>query len=229
MLARHTMFDPFELYPRHLLPNRQSFAGDPFGYSALAWSRWALVQSLAGFDVDLERPPTSGDLKSPVLWLSQARALSEAATAVLRHEPSYEAHPRALLGVCDSQYCAVGLMLVGYSLEVCLKAMLILHYGTQAYADSEGKYKHHQLEKLASLIPDLSERDKAILRLLTRFVTWAGRYPDPGSSRVTQAEEIFAISEEHEIAARDVLSLAARVMQHATTEIDRSGPAAPAS
>jgi hypothetical protein len=213
---------PHTLYPNHLLSNRQAFASDPFGYASLAWSRWAFVQSLAGFDVDLEKPPTAEDLKSPVLWLSHARALSEAASAVLRHEPSYDAHPRELTGVCDSQYCAVGLMLVGYSLEVCLKAILIVRHGVQAYAAAETRHKHHQLEKLASFIPDLTDKDKAILRLLTHFLTWAGRYPDPGSGRASHAEDIFILSEQHKISARDVLSLAARVMQQSSVEIERA-------
>src|SRR5437868_2661475 len=108
------MTNPLTLFHKHLAPDRQGFAGDPFGYAGLAWTRWAFVQSLAGFDVDLDKPPTTLDLKSPVLWLSHARALSETASAVLRHEPTYEAHPPVLTGVCDSQYCAVGLMLVGY-------------------------------------------------------------------------------------------------------------------
>jgi hypothetical protein len=214
------MFDPFETFPKHLLPNRESFGSDPFGYSAMAWTRWAFVQSIAGSDIDLEKLPSADDLKSPVLWLSHARALSEAAAAVLHRLPSYEGHPPWLAGVCDSQYCAVGLMLIGYSLEVCLKAMLILRQGIQAYSDAEGGYKHHRLHELAAFVPNLDDRDNAILRLLTSYLTWAGRYPDPGSGRVAQGEEIFAISEKYHIAASDVLDLAQRVMRHTVTEID---------
>ncbi|HEY0152955.1 MAG TPA: hypothetical protein VGB92_13215 [Longimicrobium sp.] len=207
---------------KHLLPNRQGFAADPFGYAALAWHRWALAQQLAGLPSDPERPPTAQDLKSPVLWLSQARALSEAATIVLQSEPNLDQMPLPTRGVCDSQYCAVGLMLVGYSLEVCLKAMLIIRKGIGAFITDERQFKHHRLEELAAFVPDLSAKDRAILRLLTDFVMWAGRYPDPGSGREPAAEAIFTTSEEHQIAALDLFDLARRVMQRAAMEIEES-------
>jgi hypothetical protein len=77
--------------PGELLgPNRARFDADPFGYSALAWTRWAIAQNLAGINVDPEKPPSSADLKSPVLWLTHAHALSEAAAKVVRGEPSLE-------------------------------------------------------------------------------------------------------------------------------------------
>jgi hypothetical protein len=204
---------------QHLLPNREGFAADPFGYSALAWHKWAVAQNLNGLPVDPEQPPTARDLKSPVLWLSQAHALSEAAVTVLRSQPNLNEMPVVTRGVCDSQYCAVGLMLVGYSLEVCLKAMLIIRNGIDAFAADERSFRHHRLEELAAFIPDLSEKDRAILRVLTDFVLWAGRYPDPGSGRESAAEAIFTTSEEYQIAARDLFELATRVMQRVTVEI----------
>jgi hypothetical protein len=195
-----------------LIPNRQAFAADPFGYSAMAWTKWAIMQNMAGFSVDPEQPPTSYDLKSPVLWLTQAHALSEAATLILRGTPNLEHLPNLMKGVCDSQYCAVGLMLVGYSLEICLKAMLIIKMGVDAYESEERKYKHHKLVELSEFIPNLSEKDKAILALLTNFSLWAGRYPDPGSGRESDVESIFTLSEKYEISAKDLFHLSARVM-----------------
>ncbi len=200
---------------QHLLPDRNAFAADPFGYSALAWQKWAAAQTVAGYPVDLLKPPTSQDLKSPVLWLSQAHAMSEAARVVLKGEPNLDHLPIFTKGVCDSQYCAVGLMLVGYSLEICLKAMLILQKGVEVYIAEESKYKHHRLEKLSDFVPGLNEKDKAILQILTHFVMWAGRYPDPGSGREADAEGIFDVSEKHRISAADLFRLAARVMGHA--------------
>ncbi len=202
------------LFP-HISPNRETFGADPFGYSALAWHRWVIAQEIAGFPGDPTKPPTSEDLKSPVLWLSQAHALSEAAAAVLRSTPNLAHPPFLTRGVCDSQYCAVGLMLVGYSLEICLKAMLIMQLGIETYAAEERKHKHHDLVKLSSFIPDLSQKDKATLTLLTHFLMWAGRYPDPGSGREDNATLIFELSELHQISAKDLFSLASRVMQHA--------------
>lgn len=197
---------------KQLLPNRQIFAADPFGYSAMAWQKWAVAQNVAGFPIDPLKTPTSHDLKSPVLWLTQAYALSEAASIVLRGNPNLEHIPVSTKGVCDSQYCAVGLMLVGYSLEICLKATLIIKNGVETYTEDERKHRHHKLVELAELIPNLNEKDKAILILLTHFLIWAGRYPDPGSGREAEAESIFTLSEKHQISANDLFCLAARVM-----------------
>ena len=103
-------------------------------------------------------------------------------------------------------------MLVGYSLEICLKAMLILKKGIAAYQAEEKKHYHHSLEKLADFIPDLNEKDKAILKGLSHFVRWSGRYPDPGFGKDSRAEEIFTLSESYQISAKELFSVAGRVM-----------------
>ena len=53
------------------------------------------------------------------------------------------------------------------------------------------------------------------MKVLTHFVTWAGRYPDPGSGREDKAEEIFTIAEKYKISAKELLELSARIMRHA--------------
>jgi len=199
-------------FEKYILPNRDGFGKDPFGYSVLAWHKWGTAQTLAGYSVDISKPPTKEDLKSPVLWLSQAHAMSEAAQVVIQSTPNLDHLPIYVKGVCDCQYCAVGLMLVGYSLEICLKAMLIMKKGVQAYIDEEKDHKHHDLEKLGEFIPDLNTKERAILRVLSHFVFWAGRYPDPGSGREGKAEEIFTISEKHQISAKELFELSARIM-----------------
>jgi hypothetical protein len=73
---------------------------------------------------------------------------------------------------------------------------------------------------LPSFCRDLNKKDKAILRALTHFVEWAGRYPDPGSGRENNTEEIFSVSEKHEVSAHDLFKLAARVMGYAQRLID---------
>lgn len=198
-----------------VLPNRDEFGRDPFGYSALAWHRWCAASTLAGYPVDMFRQPTSEDLKNPILWLTQAHAMTEAALILVRNEPNLSNLPDSLKGMCDSQYCAVAMMLVGYSLEICLKGMLIIKKGINVYQSEERKHQHHRLEKLAEFIPDLSAKDKATLQILTHFVCWAGRYPDPGSGREDNAELLFSVSEKHQIAAKDLFKLAARVMGYA--------------
>lgn len=197
-----------------ILPNRTRFAADPFGYSALAWHKWGTAQTIAGLPVDPKDSPSSADLKAPILWLAHAHALSEAAVTVIRSEPTWENMPLSVHGVCDSQYCATGLMLVGYSLEICLKGLLILTKGVEAYASEEKQFRHHKLERLAEQVPNLSAKDRAILSVLTHFTEWAGRYPDPGSGKDEKVEEIFTLAEQHQITARDLFVLSARVMKH---------------
>lgn len=186
----------------------------------LAWMKWACLQENAGLPVDPQKPPTSANLKSPILWLSHSIALSEAAVTLLRIEPTFEHLLPEMRGVCDTQYCAVGLMLVGYSLEVCLKAMVIIRDGPESYASDEKAFQHHKLAELASFIPGLSEKDKAILELLTHFSTWAGRYPDPGTRRIQFHEQVFQISETNQISAKELFLLASRVQRHVQTLID---------
>lgn len=203
-----------------ILPSKDGFGSDPLGYGALAWHKWAMAQTLAGYPVDLERGPSSEDLKSPVLWLSHAHAMSEAARVLLQGTPNLEPMPENIRGVCHCQYYAVVLMLVGYSLEVCLKAMMILRKGVTAYQAEEKRYYHHCLEKLAEFIPSLSEKDKAILKGLSHFVRWAGRYPDPGFGKEGHAEEIFTLSNRHQISAKELFTVVTHVMGYVSKVVE---------
>jgi len=207
---------------KEIQPNREAFAADPFGYGSSAWITWGLVRTLAGFPVDISKPPTAEDLKNPILWLTQAEAMSQAAFTVIKAVPSFDSMPIDARGLCDHQYCAVGLMLVGYSLEISLKAMAILSNGVADYIAKERTFYHHRLVELASFIPGLSVKDNAILQMLTHFTLWAGRYPDPGSSRVRDAEEVFTVSEEHKISGKDLFELVARVMSHSRLVVEEA-------
>ena len=198
--------------------DRDGFARDPFGYSANAYIKWNMLKAMhKGGEFDPFMPVQGDELKNPVLWLSQAEALTQAALAIFKTTPTFNAMPIQIRSMCDSQFCAAGLMLVGYSLEIALKGMLLLEIGVDGYKDAESKRKHHRLHDLSHFIPDLSTKDKAILRGLTFFVCWAGRYPDPGSGKEREADEIFKISEKNQISAKDIFDLAARVMGHAKT------------
>jgi len=195
-------------------PDRAMFAQDPGGYSRSAWLRWAMLAAANGATVDPTQPPTSDDLKTPILWLAQAEAMTQAAAVLVRNEPAFDNMPVEIRGICDAQYCAVALMMVGYSLEVCLKAMIILRGGIDAYSEAESKYQHHDLQKLAQFIDNLGVKDMAILELLTHFVYWAGRYPDPGRKGIDKHERIFELSEKNQISGHDLFQLAAKVMGH---------------
>ena len=198
-----------------MLPDRKQFAADPAGYSRSAWMRWAMLAAAHGSEVDPMASPSSHDLKSPILWLAQAEAMSQAATTLARIEPTFETVPVPMRGICDTQYCAVALMLVGYSLELCLKAVLIHRLGIEAYSEAEKarKHQHHKLHDLAEVLPGLSAKDLAILELLTHFVYWAGRYPDPGQSGIPKHEQVFELSEQYQVSAHDLFQVAGRVMK----------------
>lgn len=127
--------------------------------------------------------------------------------------------PEGVRTICHSQYHAVALMLVGYSLEVCLKAMILIKLGVDEFTRQENEHFHHNLDKLANFIPNLSDKELAILKGLTHFVRWAGRYPDPGTRRVNDTKSVFELSEKHEISAKDLFELSARVMKHVQTVV----------
>src|SRR5882672_7112644 len=94
-----------------LEPDRTKFAADPFGYSALAWHKWGTARTVARYSADPKAFPASADLKSPIFWLTQAHALTEAAKAVFDKQPGWETMPLPVRSMCDSQYCAAGIML----------------------------------------------------------------------------------------------------------------------
>lgn len=203
-------------------PDRRSFGSDPFGYSACALDTWRLLQNINGFERDMEQPPTREELNSPVLWLCQARALSEAASAVIKNQPNFYKDD-AFHSICDSQYCAAGLMLIGYSLEICLKGTLIVKEGLDAYLENEEKRQHHRLEKLSDYMPNLNKKDVVILRTLSDFTTWAGRYPTPKPGKEGQREQIFQQSLAHKITTQDLFDLSAKVMRYSVEIMGHDG------
>jgi hypothetical protein len=203
------------------MSNKKKFEEDPFSYGALGRIRWGLVTESAGFShIDIEKPATSEELKNPILWMTQAEALTQAAILVLQSEPQFVNMPEYLRGICDSQFRATGLMLVGYSLETCLKAMIIMKKGINEYNEEEKKHRHHKLHKLAEFVPNLSNKDIAILELLTHYIYWAGRYPDPGYGQEQKTEEIFNLAEKYKVTAEDLFRLAAKIMSHSKVVAD---------
>jgi len=197
---------------QYITPNRKKFESDPFGYSASARNKWELIKGINGFSENLTKSATSEELKNPILWMTQAEALTQAAIIIIKKEPKFENMPINLRGICDSQFCATGLMLVGYSLEICLKAMIIIKKGIDCYCAEEKKYSHHKLNQLADFIPNLNEKDIAILKILSHYVYWAERYPDPGFGKLDKLEEVFNLAEGHKITLKKLIDLAGRIM-----------------
>ncbi|WP_409322653.1 hypothetical protein [Pseudomonas putida] len=208
---------------RNPLPaGRETFAQDPFAHSAIGAMKWESACLFAGAPIDPSVTPLTEQLKNPVLWMTQAHAMSAAAEAVLLKQQDFAEMPLHVREVCESQYCAVAMMLIGYSLEISLKAMIIVQEGIEGYTQLGRKTQHHRLEDLASFIPDLSKKDKAILRGLSHFVSWAGRYPDPGAGKEHKLEEIFDLGEKHQVTASDLFKVAGRVMQYAQTVVNET-------
>ncbi|MEI4931489.1 hypothetical protein [Aeromonas caviae] len=201
--------------------DRNKFKKDPLSYSAQGFLQWRMIESMVtNSDFDPYTPPTNEILKNPILWISQAEALTQAAVTIIKSEPKFENMPIHFRGICDSQFCAIGLMLIGYSLEVALKAMMVIKHGVDGYIEIERKNRHHRLHELSEIVPSLTKKDKAILQGLTHFVYWAGRYPDPGSGREDDASEIFEIAEDNEVTAKDIFDVASKIMSHTINIVD---------
>ena len=148
--------------------------------------------------------------------------MSTAAATLLKEDPIFDALPDSMQGISHCQYFGIALMLVGYSLEVCLKAMIIINIGEAEYIANEKKHQHHRLNELAEFIPDLSDKDKAILKALSHYVRWAGRYPDPGFGKEYRAEEIFTLAEKNKITAHDIMTLSTRIMSYTKHVVDKA-------
>lgn len=198
---------------RYLKPSRENFSADPFGYSSMALDKWRILQNLNGFDLDMEAAPSREELNSPVLWLCQSQALTEAARTIIASDPEFKL-PKNFHGICDSQYRAAGVMLIGYSLEICLKGTLIIKHGIDGYLSDEKKHQHHRLVELAEYIPALNDKDKVILELISIFVEWGGRYPAPKPKKEGQREDIYQKSNAYQISASDLFDLSSRVMKY---------------
>lgn len=151
--------------------------------------------------------------------MTQAHALSEAAVSVLARQPNLERMTIFTRGVCHCQYHAVVLMLVGLSLEISLKAMLIIREDIEEFTAKEKERRNHRLADLSDFVPGLTEKDRGILEWLTHFIYWARKYPDPGSGREKDATSVFNISDKYEISAKQLFDLASRLMGYARVVI----------
>lgn len=201
------------------LKGRKMFSDDPFGYSTLAFQQWRLLLAKSGVTHDYVPEPSEKDLMSPVLWICHAQALADAARTLVETKPSNDL-PEGFHEICHSQFHAIAIMLVAYSIETCLKALLILNAGVDEFISQEHAYKTHNLQRLADFIPDLTSKERAILQNLTHFSEWAGRYPTPGSTKLCKYSEIDAISRKHRITAGDTFSLASKIFGVAMAELD---------
>lgn len=190
---------------------RKKFERDPFGYGIAAHQFLATETRSSGIPDTFLVHPSNLDLREPALWLSAAFALAEAARTVIFNDPKLEMMPEHAHNSIDCQYRGAGLMLLGYSLEVCLKGILIHTCGVDQYSSNERRHKHHKLERLADFVPDIGIKERVILRLLTDYVEWAGRYPDPGGDQAFKVSEVYLAAKKHRVTLADVFALGHRV------------------
>ncbi|MFQ2771272.1 hypothetical protein ACK3Y4_11120, partial [Aeromonas caviae] len=74
--------------------DRNKFKKDPLSYSAQGFLQWRMIESMVtNSDFDPYTPPTNEILKNPILWISQAEALTQAAVTIIKSEPKFENMP----------------------------------------------------------------------------------------------------------------------------------------
>ena len=150
--------------------------------------------------------------------MSHSLALAKAAETLLLNDPDFDLmEDNSMNGLAHYQYYATALMLVGYSLEVTLKNMIIINNGIDDYISNESKYMTHDLEKLAYFVPDLEIKDKSILNILTKFTILAGKYRDPGFNKGAVYDDISNAVERYKICAKDIFQLATKITKFALT------------
>ncbi|GAC09523.1 hypothetical protein [Paraglaciecola chathamensis] len=195
------------------------FESDPFGYCSTVWHEWVNVQMRAGHHVNLEKSPTSEELKNPIFWICQANSLSESAKILIRTTPDFSSMPKSMYSICYRQYMASALMMLGYSLELMFKGLSIQQFGVETYTKNERKYFSHKLPWLVRQHIQITAKEEAILKCLTHFLYWAGRYPDHGTGKESELEDIFKLSESNQISMKELSATLDRLVKFATGKI----------
>jgi hypothetical protein len=124
--------------------------------------------------------------KTHVFWLISAKSL-KASADIIWEKIEYTLYDiygaKVSHNTEESEVESVYLMLLGMSIENALKALCIIH---NAEIVSDGKLKAtwggdgHDLVQIASLAKfTRSEPDTQLLRNLSNYIRWAGRYPIP--------------------------------------------------
>jgi hypothetical protein len=118
--------------------------------------------------------------KSALLWLEHSRKLYRAAHRLT------EADPRPREGFTHLLQAPIALMLGAYALETILKMVIVgAHGDTHGFKFDATSAKDflptvHNLAELAQRAElRLNRFDRKVLERLTRYSTWAGRYPVP--------------------------------------------------
>ena len=192
----------------------EKFGSSPFGYSLGAYTTWIQILDNKGIEHPYKLDEIDKySLKNTVLWSSQASALGQAGISLIKENPDLSGVPNDTKELYLRQYCGVGLMLVGYSMELTLKTIILVKEGKEKYIDEHEHKVGHNLNKLEDYILDLTKKQKNILNILKFYVKWAGRYPDPGTGKESQLHEINNLCDKYEITAGDLFTLCQKISE----------------
>ena len=141
---------------------------------------WRGILEFQDEDVSPDRRAFNAFGKSAILWLEQSRELHRSAHRLMQEKPRDE-HDLAHLFQAP-----IALMLGAYALETLLKMVIVGAHGDahgMSYESvSAGDFLPtvHDLEQLAQRAAlRINKTDRKLLKQLTRYSTWAGRYPIP--------------------------------------------------
>jgi hypothetical protein len=141
---------------------------------------WAGILEFEEEDVPPDRRAFNAFGKSVVLWFEHSRELYRSAQYLM------EDRPRVWNEVTHLLQAPIALMLGAYALETLLKMVIVDEYclihgvtfeSTSAKEFLPTVHDLRELAKRANL--RINDADRKLLTELTRYSTWAGRYPIP--------------------------------------------------
>jgi hypothetical protein len=174
--------------PPATLPDRVLLDGVPCSKSKLGnWALAKILRTIWGGAIEYYEEDTPLDVKtfnvfgkSVHTWLWQSRGLNNAATAMII------AYAKEYPETKDPFRETIALMLGGYAIEALLKMVVIAdHCDQHGWALDTKKAQEfvpttHDLDKLAGKAKIRTNKaDRQLLRHLSGYTTWAGRYPIP--------------------------------------------------
>jgi hypothetical protein len=133
--------------------------------------------------------------KHPHLWLEQSLSLNRAAIALMRPEAMW------CKAMTPQSNAPIALMLGSYAVETLLKMIILADKLNEIEPPADSRQSKEFLPKSHDLV-DLAKRsklllneaDRALMKELTKYSIWAGRYPTPLRSAGYRLPAIF----EHE-------------------------------
>ncbi len=141
---------------------------------------WRGILEFQDEDVPRDRRAFNAFGKSVILWFEHSRELYRAAQTLM------EPRPRIWNEITHLLQAPIALMLGAYAIETLLKMVIVdehckVHGITfESTAAKDFLPTIHKLDELAERADlRINKTDRKLLKQLTRYSTWAGRYPIP--------------------------------------------------